>query len=111
VYGLNARYTYIFWFGSSPFHVIEWNDHGWHSSQSALARKNTILNEVQAQFAGFGKSLHWASLNFSWVCNGSLPSQISSQKSGNLGDLESTDANYRPEFSIFAKSSGGPYAG
>jgi len=32
-------------------------------------------------------------------------------KKGNLGDLESTDANYRPQFSIFAKSSGGPWAG
>ena len=73
--------------------------------------KNTILNEVQAQFAGFGKILHWASLGFSWVCNGSLPSQIFLPKQGNLGDLESTDANYRPQFSIFAKSSGGPWAG
>ena len=26
--------------------------------------KNTILNEVQAQFAGFGKILHWASKFF-----------------------------------------------
>ena len=50
-------------------------------SKRARKKKNTILNEVQAQFAGFGKILlDWASLDFSWVCNGSLPSQISSPK-------------------------------
>ena len=36
---MQVVYTYMSWFGSSPFHVIEWNDHGGYSSQSALARK------------------------------------------------------------------------
>ena len=70
MYGLNARYTYIFWFGSSPFHVIEWNDHGWHSSQSALARKKhnpewgpspvcRIWQKLALGFSKFFLGLQW----------------------------------------------------